>query len=143
MFGKTILIPVLAILLSACAGTSQPATDITVVLTDFAYTPSAITIPAGQPVVLTINNTGQVEHDFVVEKIEVTDVVSEGSVAEHEMPGMGASPFDLHVSTSAGGTSTLEFTASEPGTYKVFCSVEGHIEAGMIGELIVVEESNP
>jgi len=140
MLLKKMMTGVLALLLSACAGASKPATEITVELTDFSYSPSSVTIPVGQPVALTINNAGLVEHDFVVEKIDVTDVVSQGGAGEHEMQGMGASSYDLHVSTSAGGTSTLKFTASEPGTYKIFCSVEGHIEAGMIGELIVAAE---
>ncbi|MFM8876138.1 MAG: plastocyanin/azurin family copper-binding protein, partial [Anaerolineae bacterium] len=34
-------------------------------------------------------------------------------------------------------TSTLTFTPSEPGTYKIICSVPGHLDAGMTGELIV------
>jgi len=132
-----------ALLLSACAGASKPATEITMELTDFSYTPLSITIPVGQPVVLTINNNGQVVHDFVVEKIEVTDVVAQDSGSgEHDMPGMGESLYDLHVSTGAGQTNALQFTALEPGTYKIFCSVEGHIEAGMIGELVVLEVKN-
>ena len=142
MLPKKMIVGMLALLLSACAGASKPSTEITMELTDFSYTPSSLTIPVGQPVVLTINNTGLVEHDFVVEKINVTDVVAQNSGSgEHDMPGMGeSSPYDLHVATGAGGTNTLQFTALEPGTYKIFCTVEGHIEAGMIGELIVVSE---
>ena len=140
MYEKISLILVFATLLSGCAVAPQPDTEITVELTDFTYNPSSITIPADQPVVLTINNAGQVEHDFVIDKISVTSVVAEGGPGEHEMPGMDAPSYDLHVSTPVGGTSTLTFTALEPGTYKVFCSVEGHIEAGMIGELTVVSE---
>ncbi|MBC7876449.1 MAG: cupredoxin domain-containing protein [Anaerolineales bacterium] len=141
MLHKIIALGMFALLLSACAGASKPATEITLELTDFSYTPSSLTIPVDQPVLLTINNTGLVEHDFVVEKIDVTDVVAQDSGSEHHMQGMeeGAS-YDLHVATGAGQTNTLQFTALEPGTYKIFCSVQGHIEAGMIGELIVVSE---
>jgi uncharacterized cupredoxin-like copper-binding protein len=140
MHKKVSLILVFATLLYGCAGVSQPATKITVELTDFTYTPSSITIPADQPVVLTIDNTGLVEHDFVVEKIDVTSVVAQDSGSEHHMQGMDGTSYALHVSTGAGETNTLQFTALEPGTYKIFCSVEGHIEAGMIGELIVAAE---
>jgi uncharacterized cupredoxin-like copper-binding protein len=137
---KTIIIGMLALVLSACAGKSQPAAQITVTMDDFFYGPSAITIPAGQPVELTIKNDGQIEHDFVVDDIDVSSVSTEGSgVGDHHMSGDHAD-YDLHVSTSAGGTSILKFTAKEPGTYKIFCSIAGHIEAGMIGELIVVSE---
>lgn len=127
-------------LLAACGGTSQPSTEITIELTDFTYSPSSITIPAGQPVVLTIHNAGLVEHDFVIDKIFVSSVVAEGDAAEHEMPDMAAESYDLHISTPVGETSTLKFTAMEPGTYQFFCTVEGHLEAGMIGELIVVPQ---
>ncbi|MEO5886910.1 MAG: cupredoxin domain-containing protein [Anaerolineales bacterium] len=137
MLPKKIIVGIFAVLLSACAGASKPATDITVKLADFSYIPSSITVPVGQPVVLTINNTGLVEHDFVVEKIDITNVVAQDSGSEHHMQEMDGASYDLHVSTGAGETNTLQFTALEPGTYQIFCSVEGHIEAGMVGELIV------
>ena len=140
MFKKISIIILLASLLYGCAEVSQPSTEITVELKDFSYGPSSITIPAGQPVTLTINNTGLVEHDFVVEKINVTDVIADDSGSEHHMHDMGSSAYDLHASTGPGQTNVLQFTALEPGTYKIFCSVGGHIEAGMTGELIVVSE---
>jgi uncharacterized cupredoxin-like copper-binding protein len=141
MFKKASLILILlACSLYGCAGASQPATEITVELTDFSYSPSSITIPAGEPVVLTINNTGLVEHDFVVEKINVTDVSAQDSGSGHHMHGTDSSTYDLHASTGAGQTNVLQFTALEPGTYKIFCSVGGHIEAGMTAELVVVSE---
>jgi len=140
MFKKVSLIPILASLLFGCTTAPQPATEITVELTDFSYSPSSITIPAGEPVVLTINNTGLVEHDFVVEKIDVADVTAEDSGSEHHMHDVESSTYDLHASTGPGQTNVLQFTALEPGTYKIFCSVGGHIEAGMTGELVVVSE---
>jgi uncharacterized cupredoxin-like copper-binding protein len=136
MYKTVFLVAAVTISLFGCA--PQPATEITVELADFTYAPSSITIPVRQPVILTINNTGLVEHDFVVEKIDVTDVqVQDDSTGGHHMHG-DAPAYDLHVSTGAGQTNVLQFTALEPGTYRVFCSVEGHIEAGMLGELIVV-----
>lgn len=132
---------VLAILLTGCTGAGMPqaaATEITVEATDFAYNPVSVTVPAGQPVTLTLNNTGAVEHDFVVDKINVTDVQASdtGPAAHHQM---GDAPeYDLHFFARAGDTAVLNFTASEPGTYEIFCSIEGHKEAGMIGELIVL-----
>ena len=133
-----ILIPI--VLLTACAGASQPRTEIVVEATDFTYGPAAITIPAGQPVTLTLNNTGAVEHDFVVEKINIPDVEASdtGPAAHHQM---GDAPeYDLHFFAKAGETATLHFTALEPGTYEIFCSIEGHKEAGMVGQLIVAAQ---
>ena len=109
-------------------------------MTDFAYSPSSVTIPAGQPVTLTVNNTGNIEHDFVVEKIDVaTTVIEDNGSNAHHAHGAGQN-FDLHVSARPGEASVVELTVAEPGTYKIFCSVEGHEEAGMIGELTVVDQ---
>jgi len=112
-------------------------TEISVVMNEFSYQPSTLTVPAGQQVVVTLRNEGQIEHDFVVDGIDVSAVSSEGDIGGHHMGG-DHSEFDLHLSVTAGGTGTLRFTPNQPGTYRIFCSVEGHEEAGMVGELTVV-----
>lgn len=141
MLKKIFFVSLLAVFLAGCASPSQAvATEITVEATDFAYTPSSITIPAGEPVTIILNNSGEVEHDFVVEKINVKDVTaSDNGPAEHHQ--MGSMPdYNLHFFAKAGDISTLQFTALEAGTYEIFCSIEGHKEAGMIGKLIVSNE---
>ena len=135
MFYKKVSLILLAVLLSACAGGSAPATKVTVNMTEFAFTPNVITVSAGQPVELTLINDGAVEHDFVVEIVPVDDVSTEGMEMDH-MSG-DHEEYDLHSATAAGSTSTLRFTVTEPGTYKIICSVPGHLDAGMVGELIV------
>lgn len=61
MLRKVFFILVLATLLTGCAGAgvSQAATEMTVPASDFAYSPASITVPAGQPITLTLKNTGQ------------------------------------------------------------------------------------
>lgn len=138
MLRKIFFISILVLLLAGCASApSQASTEINVEATDFAYTPLSITVPAGEPVTLKLTNKGAVEHDYVIEYINVTDVVaSESMPAEHHQ--MGDMPdYDLHFFAKAGEIATLQFTALEPGTYEVFCSIEGHKEAGMVGTLIV------
>jgi uncharacterized cupredoxin-like copper-binding protein len=133
-----LLFPV--VLLAACSASSvsQPATELTVEASDFAYSPATITIPAGQPVTLTLQNRGAVEHDFVVDTIQVTDVEASdtGPAAHHQMD---EPEYDLHFFARAGESAALKFTAMEPGTYEIFCTIEGHKQAGMIGTLIVSE----
>jgi uncharacterized cupredoxin-like copper-binding protein len=142
MYRKVSLILAAAVLLYGCAQAPSAATEISIEETEFSYSPSSFTVPAGQPVTLTITNVGQAEHDFVIEKIAVTDVIEEGNPsAEHSMHDMGeADAYDLHVATQKGGTSVLKFTPLESGTYQVLCTVAGHKEAGMVAELIVVGE---
>lgn len=141
MLRKVLLVAAILMVLSACsAGQAKPATDVTVEMTDFAYNPSSITVLAGQPVKFTIKNTGNIEHDFVVEEIDATStlVMDSGSEAHHAHGEK--QNYDLHVSAGAGETSVFQLTVTEPGTYKVFCSVEGHEAAGMVGELIVLDQ---
>ena len=140
MSGRIFVITVVTILLTACAATSQSGTEITVEADDFTYRPVSLTVPVGQPVTLTLKNTGAVEHDFVIEKIKVTDVeASDSGPAAHHQTGHEPE-YDLHFFAKAGETETLRFTALEPGTYEIFCSLEGHKEAGMIGELMVAAQ---
>jgi uncharacterized cupredoxin-like copper-binding protein len=131
---KKVLPLFLAAVLSACGG--KPQTEVTVLMSEFAFEPNSITVEAGKPVELTLINNGAIEHDFVIEVIQVTDVSSSNS-GEHHMATEEHSEFDLHTSTAAGETSTLTFTVTEPGTYQIICSVPGHKDAGMTGELIV------
>ena len=132
---KVLAVLLFAAFLSACAGGSTP-TKVTVTMTEFGFEPKTISVTAGSPVELTLVNEGAVEHDFVVEVIAVTDVSSSNS-GEHHMSNEEHSEYDLHTSTAAGETSTLTFTPTEAGTYQIICSVPGHKDAGMTGELIV------
>jgi len=80
------------------------------------FEPAAIVVEAGQPVHLTLQNTGGGEHDFVLSE--------------------GVSP-PVRIAASAGQTATGTFTIDQPGTYGFVCSVPGHAMAGMRGTLTV------
>lgn len=90
------------------------AQKVTVVAKEFAYTPNKITVKAGQPVQLVLDNRGVIEHDFVVDKFKVK---------------MGT--------IQPGKTGTVTFTPNAKGTFEFYCSVPGHKEAGMKGTLVV------
>jgi len=99
-----------------------------------------MTVKVGESVQLTINNVGALEHDFVIEQIDAaTKVIQDSGSEKHHAHG-AAENYDLHVSAQVGETSMIEFTVNEPGTYQFFCSVPGHKDAGMVGELTVVTE---
>ncbi len=126
----------LAALLAACAvsPTSTGPQTVTLKAVDIAYEPQSIEVTAGRPVTLTLVNEGALEHDFNITKILVTDVhdSNEGGHAGHDDASS-----DLHTSVEPGGRSTLTFTPTTPGTYDFYCSVPGHREAGMVGQLSV------
>lgn len=141
MLKRILSIVLTFLLLAACVSQpSEPATKLKVEMKDFAYNPPSLTIPAGQPVTLIVNNTGNIEHDFVVERIDaITKVIEDNGSNAHHAHGEEQN-YDLHISARPGESSVLELTVSQPGTYKVFCSVEGHEAAGMIGELTVIDQ---
>jgi plastocyanin len=45
--------------------------------------------------------------------------------------------FDVHVPMPSGKPALALFTPTTPGTYTFYCHIPGHIEAGMVGSLIV------
>ena len=127
---------ILTFILAACGGAAQPASTepktMTVALNEFQFQPSEITVGVGQPVKLVIKNNGTVLHDFVSDDAMVEVMAEHG--AEHDMPGMAPK---MHAAIEAGQQSTLEFKATQAGTYTFYCTVPGHKEAGMVGKLIV------
>jgi len=132
---------VFTLLLAAC-GQSQSAASspqvASVAAKEFAFTPAALTVTAGQPVTINFQNTGSVDHDFSIREIEISgEATSSGDASSgHMMGGMSDQP-KLHVAASAGGKGTLTFTPSKPGIYEFYCTVAGHKEAGMVGTLTV------
>jgi uncharacterized cupredoxin-like copper-binding protein len=88
-------------------------TGITIEMGEFFFKPNMFTIPANTDFVVTLENTGVVAHDFVVEKSDVSSELID--------PG-------------ATGTVTVNLPA---GSYQFICSVEGHADAGMYGTVTV------
>lgn len=87
---------------------------ITVIGTEFAFSPSTITVEAGQEVMITFQNEGKFSHNLIIEGL-----------------GVGSKTI------GAGKTDIVEFVAPTTGTYTVFCSIPGHQASGMEGQLNV------
>jgi uncharacterized cupredoxin-like copper-binding protein len=77
-----------------------------------SFEPSAIAVRAGQPVELTLRNTENIPHDFVL--------------------GEGTSQ-PVRIVANGGQTASGVFTIERPGMYTFVCSVAGHAPAGMRG----------
>lgn len=83
--------------------------------TEFAFSPSTITIKKGKSVKLIFENKGVQTHDWVIEDLDIKTQRVKGSNQD-----------------------TLEFQAPDKeGSYNIICSVPGHKEAGMVGKLLV------
>ena len=142
MFRTTLRLLVLALVvtstLAACGGaaanftTSTEPKTVTLTLNEFQFQPAEITTKVGQPIKLVLKNNGTVLHDFVSTDAMVEVMEEHGAV--HDMAGMQT---NMHAAIEAGQESTLEFKATQAGTYTFYCTVAGHKEAGMMGKLIV------
>ena len=126
---------VLTFTLAACGGSAASSTEpktITLTLNEFQFQPAEITVNVGQPVKLVLKNNGTVLHDFVSTDAMVEVMEEHGAM--HDMGGMETA---MHAAIEAGQQSTLEFKATQAGTYTFYCTIAGHKEAGMTGKLIV------
>jgi len=116
--------PIVLLVASACAasaapaaGAALPAEQVTLAGTDdFRFNPSTISVKAGQPLTVTLQNGGEILHDFTVEQ------------------GL-AKPVTIIEDGGKSGTTTV--TYDKPGTYKFFCSQPGHDQLGMHGTITV------
>jgi Cu+-exporting ATPase len=86
-----------------------------IVARDIRFTPDAWMVTAGEWTVVEVRNDDPVVHDWMVQGVP-----------------------NLEVIVRPGQTAKVRFVLDTPGTYMVMCSVPGHAEAGMVGELTVV-----
>jgi plastocyanin len=88
--------------------------EVTVDGSEYSFDPSSLTVTEGEKIRLTFNNVGNLPHNFVIDELGITT---------QTVPG--------------GGSDTVEFTASQSGTFDFYCSVGNHRALGMEGELDV------
>ena len=93
---------------------SAGAQRVEVTARDVAFEPSEIHLQAGRWTVVEFTNADSIYHDWEVEGLANVDA--------------GARPAQ---------TAELRFVIDRPGTYRYLCTVPGHVEAGMVGTLIV------
>lgn len=90
------------------------ARDVDVSAAEFAFSPAELTITVGEPVNITLSNTGEAPHDLVI-------------------PDLG-----VRLAAGPGREATTGFEVEEAGSYEFLCTFPGHAEAGMTGILTVV-----
>ncbi|WP_427126939.1 cupredoxin domain-containing protein [Priestia megaterium] len=80
-------------------------------LNDDYFNPETITIPSGKTTTLILENEGQKEHTFTVEKLGIDAEVQPGK------------------------EKTITVKPQNPGTYELICRY--HFNSGMVGKVIV------
>lgn len=108
-----------AFLITGLSGCGGGGPEVSVVLSEFAFEPSRISIPRSQKTAIKLQNKGSVEHNLSVPQLNVTSAT-----------------------VAPGKTGVLEFAVPRGGApLKVVCTIPGHEEAGMVGELVAVERA--
>ncbi|HRN50258.1 MAG TPA: cupredoxin domain-containing protein [Anaerolineales bacterium] len=102
----------LAAALAACLPQPQ---RFTLTAHDMLWSLHEIDIRAGQPVELTLRNEGALDHVFQIDDLDVQVLLSPGDVE------------------------IITFTIKQPGVITFICSIPGHEEAGMLGQIVVSE----
>ncbi len=130
------------LLASACSGSNEPAGptstpaspangEITVVSFEWGFEPEAIVLQLGQEVSLTLENNGEILHDFNVDDLEV-DVIEEMSSG-----GFFGDDDELFVGADSDDVGLLRFVPLEAGEYEFYCTIGSHRQLGMEGRLTV------
>src|SRR4051794_39011517 len=119
---------VLALVAAACGGddggggkgaegnNAAPA-SFTVTLQEFSITPAMIHAPAGQELSFDVSNAGSAPHTLAVDT----------GAGVKQTPEL-----------QPGDTGRLVVGALDAGTYRFFCTISGHADLGMEGQLMVM-----
>lgn len=94
------------------------AGEVTVEAGEMWFEPATVEVTAGEPVNLTVVNTGQVRHDLTIDEL------------------------DLRIEVASGQRDTAGLTMQQPGAYDFYCSVASHASAGMRGTLLVNDSAD-
>lgn len=106
---------------------------INIELDEFSFAPNEIHLRVGQPYVLNFDNIGAVKHEATAPEFFQTVAFRKAQDASGEFKA----PAPLEVETFAGKLTELYLIPMEAGTYELLCEIEGHLEAGMHGKIIV------
>ena len=92
---------------------TQSSKNFSISASNYSFTPNMIKVSKG-------------------DKVNITFKVAEGF---HNLTLTG---YNLATkSIAAGQTDSLNFTANQTGTFQFYCSIDGHRELGMVGNLVV------
>jgi plastocyanin len=124
---------IISLLLGACGSGASTRIDLTI--SDYHFEPDTFTVPAGQEITVNVDNRGFVSHQFVIFKLG-TD--AGGKIGPEDQENIY-----WRFEVLPGHSDSATFTApSEPGEYYITCGIVGHLEAGMFGSLIVINQDS-
>jgi uncharacterized cupredoxin-like copper-binding protein len=103
---------VLASVLTACG---TPTLKVALIANDIEWNITTINAKVNQPIEITFTNAGALDHDLVIDELGIDMLLAPGD------------------------TEVITITVDHAGTIPYICSIPGHEEAGMVGELVVTD----
>jgi uncharacterized cupredoxin-like copper-binding protein len=107
--------------------------DLTIELSEFAFTPKEFTLTAGLPYVVKVVDKGTAKHEFTAGDFFGSAAFRKAEDASAEFKA----PAPHEVEVFAGKSIELYLIPTKAGTYDLVCEIEGHFEAGMFGTITV------
>jgi len=107
--------------------------EVTVELTEMAFTPKNLVLEAGKPYVIKMVNKGKVKHEFTASKFFRSAAIRK---VENDSSEVKA-PFFTEIEVLAGKTVELFVVPVTTGSFETLCEIAGHREAGMEGTITV------
>lgn len=102
---------------------------------EMRFVPAAINVKQGETIRFVVRNSGKIMHELVIgtmrDLTEHAELMKKFPNMEHDEPYMA------HV--QPGKTGEIVWQFSQTGQFNYACLMPGHFEAGMIGQVAVVE----
>ena len=97
------------------------------------FTPATITVKKGETIRFFVKNAGKVPHEMVVGSLQE---LKEHAEMMRKMPQMQHAEPNM-VTLQPGQRGGLVWQFDQPGTVDFACLIPGHMEAGMVGKIVV------
>jgi uncharacterized cupredoxin-like copper-binding protein len=110
-------------------GGANALTAITVSMTNYAFTPSTLTLKAGETYRLHFSNDAGKGHDFTAREFFQSSTIAAADKAKLED--------GEEVELDGGQSADIMLTPNKPGTYPVTCTHFMHSMLGMTGKIVV------
>jgi uncharacterized cupredoxin-like copper-binding protein len=118
-----------AVTLAARPGPA-PQTQVTIEIRYSHFNPSAITVPAGVPVTITLVNDDPIDHEWIIGDDEVQQKHRTGTELLHPVR-----PTEQVIPALSTRVTTITFAA--PVQWKYICHLPGHEAYGMVGVAVI------
>lgn len=110
----------------------RTSTSIEIVIRYSHFEPSAITVPAGVPVTITIRNEDPIGHEWIVGDPAIQAIHRTGTELLHP-----SRPTEVVIPALESRTTTITFDPAPAGSIQYICHLPGHEAYGMVGSVTI------